>query len=309
MTAPSLAPEAAALLQAAGCRIHYLPAYPSAELVAEAVRAVAADAILCRQGRVTGMVMDASPRLRLVARHGVGMDEVDVAAAAARGLLVTRAPGSNARATAEHAMALILALAKDLLPLSAVVAAGGWRSAATKGRDLAGLRLGLVGFGPIGRAVAGMAVAFGMRVAVWQRSAAADVPRAESLAALLAGSDAISLHCPLTDATRHLIDAAALALLPRGALLVNTARGGLVDAAALLAALDSGQVAGAGLDVFEDEPPPPGHALRGHPRVIATPHVAGVTDASLTAMGVMAAECIVAALTGGAVPAERIVVG
>jgi D-3-phosphoglycerate dehydrogenase len=310
MTAPTLAAAAERILHAGGCVVHYLPPYPSAEVVAEAVASVAADAILCRQGRVTGAVMDASPRLRIVARHGVGMDEVDVPEAAARGLLVTRAPGSNTRATAEHTLALMLALAKNLLPASAAVAAGGWRGADSKGRDLHGMRVGLVGFGPIGRAVARMAGALGMAVTVLQRGAVelpADVRRAGSLPALLEGSDVLSLHCPLTAATHHMIGAASLALLPRGALLVNTARGGLVDADALLAALDRGHLAGAGLDVFEAEPPPPDHRLRRHPRVIATPHVAGVTDASLTAMGVMAAECIVAALTGGVVPPDRIV--
>ena len=311
MTAPGLAVPAVALLEQAGCRVHYTPAYPSADLLADTVGTVAADAILCRQGRVTGAVMDASPRLRIVARHGVGVDEVDIAAAAERGVLVTRAPGSNTRATAEHTMALILALAKNLQPFAAEVAAGGWRGPAAKGLDLEGLKLGLLGFGPIGRAVGGMAAAFGMSVSIWQRTTDPALPdgvrRAASLEALLAGSQVLSLHCPLTAQTRHMIGAAALRLLPPGAMLVNTARGGLVDEGALLDALASGHLAGAGLDVFDHEPPAAGHALRGHPRVIATPHVAGVTDASLEAMGVMAAECIVAMLTGGTVPADRIV--
>ncbi len=117
----------------------------------------------------------------------------------------------------------------------------------------------------------------------------------------------LSLHCPYTPATHHLIDAAALAALPAGAFVVNTARGGLIDEAALLAALETGHIAGAALDVFEGEPPPAGHPLRSHPRVIATPHVAGTTPRSLVAMGVMAAECIAAVLTGAPVPAGRTV--
>jgi len=247
------------------------------------------------------VAMDASPRLRVVARHGVGVEDVDLAAAAARGITVTRAPGSNSRAVAEHTLALILALAKDLLPLSASVAAGGWRGAATAVRDVAGLRLGLVGFGDIGRRVAALASAFGMDVAHCARGSG------ETLPVLLARSDVLSLHCPFTPQNRHLIDAAALAALPRGAFVINTARGGLIDEAALLAALDSGQVAGAGLDVFEGEPPPAGYALRRHPRVIVTPHVSGVTAGSLVSMGVMAAECVVGVLTGAGVPAGRIV--
>ena len=313
MTAPQLAAPAARLLEEAGCAVHYMPPYPSAEAVAELTRAVAADAILCRQGRVTGAVMDASPKLRIVARHGVGMDEVDVAEAARRGLLVTRAPGSNTHAVAEHTLALVLALVKGLKPFGTVVAEGGWRGAAAQVRDVAGLRLGLVGFGAIGQAVARLALAFDMRVAAYDPAVSdatfTSATRAASLSELAAASDVLSLHCPLLPETRHLVDGAVLAALPPGAFVVNTARGGLIDERALLDALDSGQVAGAGLDVFEEEPPAPGYRLRHHPAVVVTPHIAGVTEGSLVSMGVMAAECIVAALTGGTVPPERIVCG
>jgi len=305
MTSPRLAAPAQAILERARCTVHFMDPYPSAAAVAELAARVQADAILSRQGPVTAAAMDASPRLRVVARHGVGVEDVDVRAAAARGVVVTRAPGSNTRAVAEHTMALILALAKDLRPLGAVVAAGQWRDASAKVRDVAGLRLGLLGFGAIGQAVAGLASAFGMAVSAYDpQHPAASVP---SLAALLPASDVLSLHCPLLPQTRHIVDAAALAALPKGAFVVNTARGGLIDEAALAAALDSGHIAGAGLDVFEDEPPAAADPLRRHPRVIATPHVAGVTDGSLVTMGVMAAECIVAVLTGAVVPPERIV--
>jgi D-3-phosphoglycerate dehydrogenase len=314
MTAPALAPAAVNLLEAAGCRIHYMAPYPSATQVAERVAALQADAILCRQGGVDGAVMDAAPTLRIIARHGVGVDEVDVAAASSRGLLVTRAPGSNTTAVAEHCLAMILALLKNFGPLGATVAAGGWRGTLAV-RDVAGLRLGLLGFGAIGQAVAKRGAAFGMIPLALdpKYSAGGNAPdgvaRAPSLAALLAGADVLSIHCPLLPETRHLIDANALAALPSGALVINTARGGIIDEAALLAALESGHIAGAALDVFEQEPPPADHPLRRHPRVIATPHVAGVTPRALESMGVMAAECIVAALTGGEIPAERIVCG
>ena len=301
MTSPQLAEPALALLRRAGCAVHFMPPYPSAAAVAALVGQVQADAVISRQGPVDAAAMGASPRLRVVARHGVGVDDVDLAAAAARGVLVTRAPGSNARAVAEHALALILALAKDLRPLSAGIAAGGWRDAGMAVRDVAGLRLGLVGFGDIGRRVAALAEAFGMDVAHHAPGSGLALP------ALLARSDVLSLHCPFAPGTRHVIGAAALACLPAGAFVVNTARGGLIDEAALLAALDSGHIAGAGLDVFEGEPPPPDYALRRHPRVIVTPHVAGVTPGSLVAMGVMAAECVIAALAGAAVPADRVV--
>lgn len=308
MTSPRLAAPAVAVIEAAGGRLHYMDPYPSAEAVAALAARIDAVAILSRQGPVTRQVMDAAPNLRVIARHGVGIDDVDIPEALRRGIVVARAPGSNTRAVAEHALAMILALAKDLKPLSDSVAAGNWRGAATKVRDIEGLRLGLLGCGAIGQAVARLAAAFGMDVAghdpvLSQAPGIALMP----LPALLARSDVLSLHLPFTPATRHLVDAAALAALPPGALVVNTARGGLIDEPALREALDANHIAGAALDVFETEPPAPGDALRNHPRVIATPHVAGVTDGSLVAMGVMAAECIAAVLQGRPVPPERLV--
>ena len=306
MTAPRLAGPAVAVLEAAGCAIHYMAAYPSAAEVAGLVRATAADGVLTRQGPVLADAMAASANLRVVARHGVGVDDVDLAAAAARGIVVTRAPGSNTAGVAEHTMAMILALAKQLRPIGAHLAAGHWREGTPPVRDIAGMRLGLVGFGAIGQAVARLAEAFGMEVAHCRRPGA-PAPDGTTLAALLPRSDVLSLHCPLTPQTRHLIGAAALATLPAGAFVINTARGGLVDEAALAAALDSGHIAGAALDVFEGEPPGPHHPLRNHPLAIVTPHVSGTTPRSLVAMGVMAAECIAAVLTGAPVPDGRIV--
>lgn len=309
MTAPRLAPAAAALIEAAGATLHYMSPFPSAADVAALAASVRPDAILSRQGPVTAAVMDAAPCLRVIARHGVGVDDVDVAEAQRRGIVVTRAPGSNTQAVAEHTMALLLALAKDLPLLSAQVAGGAWRKAETKVRDVAGLRLGLIGCGAIGQAVARLAAAFGMAVAAYDPALpdSAGIESMASLRTLLARSDVLSLHVPLLPATRHLVGAAELASLPSGAIVLNTARGGLLDETALLDALQAGRLAGAGLDVFEDEPPSQHHPLRRHPRVICTPHVAGVTDGSLVAMGVMAAECIVAVLRGDPVPPERLV--
>ena len=301
MTAPRLAGPAVAVLEAADCTIHYMPAYPSAADVAELCGRVQADAVLSRQGPVMEVAMVASPRLRVIARHGVGVDDVDLQAAAARGIVVTRAPGSNTAGVAEHTMAMILALAKQLRPIGAHLAAGHWREGTPPVRDIAGMRLSLVGFGSIGQAVAKLAEAFGMDVAHCRR------PEGGALPALLPRSDVLSLHCPLTPQTRNLIDAAALAALPPGAFVINTARGGLIDEAALAAALDSGHIAGAALDVFDGEPPDASHPLRNHPLAIVTPHVAGTTPRSMIAMGVMAAECIAAVLTGAPVPPERVV--
>jgi D-3-phosphoglycerate dehydrogenase len=311
MTAPRLADPAVAVLEAAGCTIHYMPPYPSAEAVATLTGELQAHAILTRQGPVTAAAMAASARLRIVARHGVGVDDVDLEAARARGIVVARAPGSNTRAVAEHTLAMILAMAKDFRALGTTIAAGNWRGATTKVRDIHGMGLGLLGFGAIGRHVAMLAQPFGMHVMALGRVPGAlppGVTAVPDLATLLAHSDVLSLHCPYTPQTHHIIDAAALAAMPAGSYLVNTARGGLVDEVALGAALDTGHLAGAALDVFETEPPPADEPLRRHPRILATPHVSGVTDGSLVNMGLMAAECIAACLTGNEVPAERVVV-
>jgi D-3-phosphoglycerate dehydrogenase len=307
MTAPRLAAPAVALLEDAGCAIHYMAAYPPPSDIAALVASVQADAVLTRQGRVDDAVLAASPKLVVVARHGVGVDDVDLVAAERRGVMVTRAPGSNTRAVAEHTLAFIFALAKDFRSLGQAIAAGGWRGGAV--RDVAGMRLGLVGLGAIGRDVAGLARVLGMEVAAFDPAAGSGeaVPLFADLPALLARSDVVSLHCPYSPRTHHLIDAAALAAMPAGGFVVNTARGGLIDEAALLGALESGHLAGAALDVFETEPPDLADALRNHPRVLVTPHVAGVTASSLVNMGVMAAECIVAKLSGGTVPPDRIV--
>lgn len=309
MTAPRLAPQAVSVIEAAGGRLHYMRPYPAAAEVTTLAGRLNPVAILSRQGPVTAAAMDAAPGLRIIARHGVGVEDVDIPAAAARGIIVARAPGSNSRAVAEHTMALILALTKDLAPLSRHVGGGGWREAGTKVRDVAGLRLGLLGFGAIGRAVAQLAGAFGMSVCAYDPGGAVapGVVPVAALEALWPQADVLSLHLPFTSATRHIVDAAAVSALPAGAIVVNTSRGGLVDEGALLAALERGHLAGAGLDVFETEPPLASDPLRSHARVIATPHVAGVTDGSLVTMGVMAAECIAAVLSGRPVPAERLV--
>lgn len=313
MTAPALAQAALDILEQAGCAVHMMPPYPQAAAVAERARSVRADAILCRQGRVDASVMEAAPSLRIIARHGVGVDEVDVAAARARGIMVTNAPGSNSVAVAEHTLALILALVKQLKPLGVAIAGGGWREGARPVGDLAGKRLGLVGFGAIGQAVARRALAFGVTIRVFDPAAAPavlpEVRRVATLDELFKGTDILSLHCPLLPATRHLVGASALAQLARGSFVINTARGGLIDEAALLAALESGHLGGAALDVFETEPPPRGEPLRDHPHVLVTPHAAGTTPGALERMGVMAAECIVARLRGEPVPAARIVSG
>jgi len=222
-----------------------------------------------------------SPRLRIIARSGIGYDRIDVAAATAAGVCAVNTPEAPTESTAEFAILLMLAVSRRLLRGAVPLAGGHWvQGEPVIGGDLAGRTLGLIGCGRIGRRVAEIARALGLTVQAYdplQPRLPPEVRSVPSLAALLATSDIVSLHAPATPANRHLLGAATLAQLKPGAILINTARGPLVDEAALLAALDSGRLGGAGLDVWDPEPPPAAHPLLRHPAVVATPHMAAST--------------------------------
>jgi len=250
-----------------------------------------ADALIVRnRTRVDAELLAAAPRLRVVGRLGVGLDNIDLPACAARGIQVIPASGANARAVAEYVVATAMLLLRGVYLSSVEVAAGAWpRARLSEGREIAGKTLGLVGFGDIGRCTARLAAALGMRVLahdpmvdphspIWTQTGAAR----RELDALLAEADVVSLHVPLSPQTHHLIDAGKLALMRSGAVLVNTARGGVIDEYALAAALRGGQLGGAALDVFEHEPLAAGSPLADlrNLNLILTPHVAGVTRES-----------------------------
>lgn len=238
--------------------------------------------------RVDAALLKAAPRLRVVGRLGAGLDNVDVAACRRRGVEVVYAPDANAVSVAEMTLALVLALARRLPPADAHVRGGGWDREAFAGVELDGKTLGILGFGRVGRLVAERARAFGMALLTHHPRLAPDHPdlarlgvRLVPLADLLAGCDVLTVHLPLTAATRGLLDAAALARLRPGAFLVDVGRGGVVDEAALAGALEQGRLAGAALDVRAAEPPDPGDPVAARlarlPNVLLTPHVAGLT--------------------------------
>lgn len=243
----------------------------------------------------------ALPRLCVIARSGIGYDNVDVAAATRHGVAAVNAPDAPTVSTAEHALALLLAVAKQL-PASAARARTGATGPAPDHRalELDGLTLGLVGAGRIGSRVAGYAAALGMQVLVTD-PALDQVPVGELVTPdeLWRRADVVSLHAPLTPATRHLVDADTLAAMKPGVILVNCARGGLVDHDALLVALETGHVAGAGLDVTEPEPLPAGHPLLGRDDVIVTPHVASSTTVGRRRLVAHAVEQALVWLEGG----------
>ena len=303
VTHNTIASSAVALLEANDVDVFFSPPYDPPEIVAARAKELAVDAIMVRQGRINDLVIGASPKLRVIVKHGVGVDNVDIKAAAARGIPVIRSMGSNARAVAEHAIALTLTLIKEIAPLNAAVKAGEWPKPSFIGRDIAGSRIGLVGYGSIGRETARLARLLGMDVLVYD-PVAAEEALAEGHAVtgdvdeVITGCDVVSLHCPLTSATRHLINAERLARMKPGALVVNTARGGIIDEAALAEALASGRIAGAALDSFAAEPPAPDSPLWRLPNLVATPHIGGVTHGSARSMAEIAARHIISVLDG-----------
>lgn len=240
-----------------------------------------------------GELLARLPRLRLIAQAATGTDNVDLAWCREHGLPVTNIRGYAAAAVPEHVFMLLLALRRQLLAYRADLAAGRWQRETTfcffdhPIRDLAGSTLGLVGSGSLGQGVARLAEAFGMRVLWSERKGVAQVrPGRVSFATLLAEADAISLHCPLNEATRGMVGEAELRAMKRGAVLINTARGGLVDEAALAQALREGWIAGAGFDVLSKEPPREGNPLLDLdlPNFIVTPHVAWASDGAMQAL-------------------------
>lgn len=241
--------------------------------------------IVRNRTQVNAALLTAAPRLAVVGRLGVGLDNIDLAACEARGVAVCPATGANAVAVAEYVIATMLVLVRGAYGANGRLVAGEWPRNELIGREAAGRTLGLVGFGGIAREVARRARALDMTVAAHDPFLAADDPAWErvtrmELAALWPAADVISLHVPLTEATRHLVDAAACAAMRPGAVLINTARGGVVDEAAVIAALKAGRLSGAALDVFEAEPldAAGGAPFADVPGLVLTPHIAGLTE-------------------------------
>ena len=248
-------------------------------------------AIIVRYGAVGAKVMDAAPSLRVISKHGSGTDTIDKAAAQSRGIEVCAAVGANAAAVAEQAMALLLACAKSVVDLNTRMHTGHWDKATHKSIELNGRTIGLVGLGAIGQRFARMCDAMGMKVLGFDPFAKnlPDYIQPVDLDTLWRESDAISLHCPLTPENNQLLNASTLAHCKKGVIVVNTARGGLIDEAALLAAVQSRQVFAAGLDSFAVEPMTAPHRFHNAPHIILSPHIGGVTSDAYINMGVGAA--------------------
>jgi glyoxylate reductase len=265
-----------------------------------ALAACEPEALICTvSDRIDGAVLDAAPRLRAIANYAVGYDNIDLAEAAARGIAVGNTPDVLTDATADLAFALLLAAARRLPEGIARVRSGQWvtwEPSRDLGAAVHGATLGIVGGGRIGAAVARRAAGFEMTVLIHSR-------RTETtFEELLERSDFVSLHCPLTDETRHLLGAAALARMKPGAILINTSRGGVVDQDALAEALRDGVIAGAALDVTDPEPLPAQHPLLRAPHLIVVPHIGSATVAARQAMGELAVQNVLSALAGEPMP-------
>ncbi|WP_327672490.1 MULTISPECIES: phosphoglycerate dehydrogenase [unclassified Streptomyces] len=289
------------ILEAAGAgplRPREDAALPGAELLKYAAEA---DALIVGMDPITAEVMDAAPRLKVIAKHGVGVDTIDLDAARERGIPVVCAPGSNSRAVAEYTFGLLLSAARSLTASHVAVSQGGWPK--LFGPELHGRTLGIVGFGRIGRLLAGYARAFGMSVLAHDPYVPDDTIRAldaepAGLDALLTRADAISLHTPPDPSGAPLLDRARLESMKRGAILVNAARGGLIDETALAELLGTDHLGAAALDAFTTEPLPADHPLRGAPRTLLTSHMAACTPEANRTMGAMVAEDVVRVLAG-----------
>jgi len=300
LVSDKLAPEGLAVLAAAAAdgelEFDVRPGMSSDELIA-AIPSY--DALIIRSATtVTREVIEAATRLRAVGRAGIGVDNVDVGAATRRGIAVMNTPGGNNVTTAEHAISMMLALARSIPQATASMKAGKWEKSKFTGVEICGKKLGLIGIGNIGRIVAQLAQGLNMKVVAFDPF----IPEEKAnemgvelldLDELLRGSDFVSVHVPLTTETRGLIDAAALAKMKRGARLINCARGGIVDEAALAAALRSGALAGAALDVFEQEPTPADNPLLGLDNLVCTPHLGAATAEAQVNVSVAVAEQIV----------------
>lgn len=302
VTSTTVSQRAQSLLRGAGIDIAFMEG-PITEkaLVEEFKRRDIAAVILRGPSPFTATVFQAAKHLKIIAKHGAGIDSVDLRSATEHGVAIMVTRGANADAVAEHALALMLALARELPRFDRGVRQGVWKDPRYIVRDFRERTVGIVGYGTIGQQTARLASACGAKVIVHSRTRAALPPEMEwedTLDALLDRADIVSVHCPLTEQTRGMFGEKQFARMKTGAVIINTARGKLIDEPALIAALQSGRLAGAGLDVFATEPPGTDNPLFSMSNVICTPHISASTLGAGARMGTIAAESIIRYLRG-----------
>ncbi|MEJ2136111.1 MAG: hydroxyacid dehydrogenase [Desulfofustis sp.] len=298
ITGPAIVEKAMKILRDNEVEIILVPPYTDSHEIASVVSKEEADAILVRMGDITDAVIEASPNLKVIAKHGVGVNNIDINAATRQKIPVMITPGANSRSVAEHALAMILTLTKRIVSLDANLRGGKWEKTTYRGTELTGKCLGVIGYGSIGRELVELVKPFKMTIFAYDPALKKDdCPElVDDVELLYRNADVISLHCPLTDATRRMIGRNQFKIMKPTAYLVNTARGGIINEDDLAWALENGVIAGAGLDSFEVEPPPTDTPLWQAPNLLVSPHVGAVTEESLTKMGVQATSNILAVL-------------
>ncbi len=312
VTTPKLSPVAMEVLEKLDARLVFMPLSTRPEELVEILARENPHGIISRAIAMDARAIDAAPNLRVISKYGVGYDNLDVAHAARRGIPVLVTRGANSQSVAELAIGLMISLARDIRGLDREVRSGEWIRTIDRGMELADRLLAVIGYGAIGRRVARIASALGMRVHAYDpyvdpAAFAPDVTPAASLDALLAQADVVSLHCPLTTETRSLLDARRLARLKAGALVVNTARGETVDDDAMVAAVESGHVRRYAADTYSVEPPGAGHPLLKLDRAIFTPHCGAATAAAAERVARAVATNLVLGLEGRGWQSEDVV--
>ncbi|MGQ7828862.1 hydroxyacid dehydrogenase [Altererythrobacter sp. Z27] len=307
----AIAPQAMAMAQEAGVEVITTDAYLNAEELEAFVSRHQPDGIILRLGRIHDAAMAAAPGLKIIAKHGVGFDTIDLDAATARGITVSVATGANAISVAEHALALIFGVARGIAYLDRRMREGHWDKADVLGTELCGKTLGIVGIGAIGLHLAKICRGLGMDIRVFDPApvSAADqeFARVASVDDLLQECDVVSLHCPLTPATRNLISEPQFKQMKLGAILINTARGGLIDLDALVDALETGRIAGAGLDTFPEEPPTLADDLRRQGRLVISPHVGASTREAGVRVGTLVMQQVLDCIAGREIDSRYVV--
>ncbi len=301
VTGDNLARKATQLLSEK-CQIEFSGPYPKPGDLAQKLSQTKADALIVRTGKISAEVIKASPQLKVIAKHGVGVDNIDMRTASELKIPVLIASSANYQSVAEHTLALMFCLAKDIPCLDSRVRQGFWDKTTYRGTELFQKTLGLIGFGRIGRRVRELVSPLQMRIMVFDpliaREVLPGVGRMSQLDSLLKSADIISLHCPLTEQTKHMIGEKELGMMKKSAWLINTARGEIVDEEALIRALQQGKIAAAGIDTFSKEPPEALELLCNAGKLVLTPHVAGATEESFDRMGVEAAQNVLTILEG-----------
>ncbi len=311
ITGNTVSDAAKDILREAGAEVIYMTGPIKEETLLAQFAAADVNAVLLRGSPpLTKRVLAAAKHLKIIAKHGVGVDSVDIDAATTRDIVVVTAGDANADAVAEQAIMFMLALARDLPRYHRGLREGKWEKGASVGREFRGRTVGIVGYGQIGSRTARLARALGANVVVYSRSRIADPEGMEvedNFERLLGRVDILSLHCPLTDKTRGMIGDQQLRMMKPTALLINTARGQMIDEAALIDALKNGRLAGAGLDTFAEEPTDPKNPLIFLDNVICTPHVSVLTAEAMARMGTAAANNIVGYIQRGVCSTANIV--